>query len=122
MRYRGRGGRGRPPPRNAVLIGSSRQSGEGVINTERMVVDAESAVSTVPRLAEGIELIGEYQGSGFIQAPYIVRRADGQVIQLPRLLYLLAVSVDGQRDLAAIADALTVEFGKVVLPDQVAYL
>jgi putative peptide zinc metalloprotease protein len=79
-------------------------------------------VGTVPRLAEGIELIGEYQGSGFLQAPYIVRRADGQVIQLPRLLYLLVTNVDGQRDHAGIAGALTAEFGKVVQPDQVAYL
>jgi putative peptide zinc metalloprotease protein len=101
---------------------SSRESGEGVIDTERIVVDAESTVGTVPRLAEGIELIGEYQGSGFLQAPYIVRRADGQVIQLPRLLYLLATNVDGQRDHAGIAGALTAEFGKVVRPDQVAYL
>jgi putative peptide zinc metalloprotease protein len=79
-------------------------------------------VGTVPRLAEGVELIGEYQGSGFIQAPYIVRRADGQVIQLPRLLYLLAASVDGQRDHAGLASVLSAEFGKVVQADQVAFL
>ncbi len=87
-----------------------------------MVADSESPVVTVPRLAEGIELIGEYQGSGFLQAPYIVRRADGQVIQLPRLLYLLAASLDGQRDHARIAEALTAEFGKVVQPEQVEFL
>jgi putative peptide zinc metalloprotease protein len=79
-------------------------------------------VGTAPRLAEGIELIGEYQGSGFLQAPYIVRRTDGQVIQLPRLLYLLAESLDGQRDHAQIADELSAKFGKVVQPDQVEYL
>lgn len=79
-------------------------------------------MSTVPRLAEGIELIGEYQGSGFVQAPYIVRRADGQVIQLPRLLYLLAASVDGERDHERLASVLSAEFGKVVQPDQVAFL
>ncbi|HXT44431.1 MAG TPA: hypothetical protein VN748_09995 [Pseudonocardiaceae bacterium] len=79
-------------------------------------------MSTVPRLAEGIELIGEYQGSGFVQAPYIVRRADGQVIQLPRLLYLLAASVDGERDHERLASVLSAEFGKVVQPDQVSFL
>ena len=98
------------------------ESGEAVIDTERVVVDSGSAVSTVPRLAEGIELIGEYQGSGFIQAPYIVRRADGQVIQLPRLLYLLAASVDGERDHERLASVLSAEFGKLVQPDQVAFL
>jgi putative peptide zinc metalloprotease protein len=96
--------------------------GEGVIDTERVVVDSGSAVGTVPRLAEGVELIGEYQGSGFLQAPYIVRRADGQVIQLPRLLYLLAASLDGQRDHAQVASVLSAEFGKVVQAEQVAFL
>lgn len=96
--------------------------GEGVIDTERAVIDSGSDVGTVPRLAEGIELIGEYQGSGFVQAPYIVRRADGQVIQLPRLLYLLAASLDGERDYTRLASVLSAEFGKVVQPDQVAFL
>ncbi|MDQ2883764.1 MAG: hypothetical protein M3Y48_22060 [Actinomycetota bacterium] len=76
----------------------------------------------VPRLAPGVELIGEYQGSGFQEPKYIVRRADDQVIQLPRLLYLLATNLDGQRDLAQVADALSVEFGQVLQPQQVSYL
>jgi putative peptide zinc metalloprotease protein len=49
------------------------------------------------RLAEGIELVGEYKDSGFKTAPWIVRRADGQVVQLPRLLYLIAEHADGRR-------------------------
>jgi putative peptide zinc metalloprotease protein len=44
------------------------------------------------------------------------------VIQLSRLLYLLASSLDGQRDLYQIADILSAEFGKLVQPDQVSYL
>jgi len=98
------------------------KSGEGVIDTERMVADSGSAVGTVPRLADGIELIGEYQGSGFQEPPFIVRRADGQVIQLSRLLYLLAASVDGQRDQAQVAGVLSAELGKVVQAEQVAFL
>ncbi len=76
----------------------------------------------VPRLAEGIELIGEYQGSGFQEPKYILRRADGQVIQLPRLLYLLAATLDGKRDLHQVAAALSAEFGRVVQAEQVAFL
>ena len=79
-------------------------------------------MGTVPRLADGVELIGEYQGSGFQEPRYIVRRADGQVIQLPRLLYLLAASMDGQRDQAQVAGVLSTEFGKVVQAEQVAFL
>ncbi len=67
-------------------------------------------------------MIGEYQGSGFQDPRYIVRRADGQIIQLPPLLYVLAATLDTQRDLAQVAGVLSTEFGKVVLPEQVTYL
>jgi len=32
--------------------------------------------------AHGIELIGEFEGSGFKVTPHLARRADGQVVQL----------------------------------------
>ena len=51
-----------------------------------------------PRLAEGVELLGEYQGSGYSQPPSLVRRADGQVIQMSPLLYQVACRIDGTRD------------------------
>jgi putative peptide zinc metalloprotease protein len=105
-----------------VGVGIRVGEGDGVIDTERIAVDSESAVGTVPRLADGVELIGEYQGSGFQEPRYIVRREDGQVIQLPRLLYLLASNLDGQRDRAQVAIALSAEFGKVVTAEQVAFL
>ena len=56
-----------------------------------------------PRLAEGVELLGEYKGSGYSQPPSLVRRADGQVIQMSALLYQVACRIDGSRDPAAIA-------------------
>ncbi len=86
------------------------------------IIDTKRVVSGMPRLAEGIELIGEYRGSGFREPRYIVRRADGQVIQLPRLLFLLAASLDGQRHQEQVAGVLSAEFGKVVQAEQVAYL
>jgi putative peptide zinc metalloprotease protein len=107
-----------------VLRGSSWE--DVIIDTERVVLESESAADVVggrvPRLAEGTELIGEYQGSGFQEPKYILRRADGQVIQLPRLLYLLAAALDGQRDLSQVAAALSAEFGRVVQAQQVSFL
>ncbi len=67
-----------------------------------------------PSPAEGIELIGEYEGSGFIEAPYIARRADGQVIQLTQLLYLVAAQCDGSRTTHEIARRVSAEFGRTV--------
>ncbi|MFN2495801.1 MAG: hypothetical protein ABR608_07825 [Pseudonocardiaceae bacterium] len=76
----------------------------------------------VPQLAEGTELIGEYQGSGFQEPKYILRRADGQVIQVPHLLYLLASTMDGKRDVAQVAARLSGEFGRDLSVEQVSYL
>jgi putative peptide zinc metalloprotease protein len=51
----------------------------------------------VARLADGVELLGEYKGSGYSQPPSLVRRADGQVIQVSALLYRVACRIDGAR-------------------------
>ncbi len=60
-----------------------------------------------PRLADGVELIGEFEDSGFKEAPFIARRADGQVVQLPAMLFRLAEEVDGRRGYQEIADAFS---------------
>jgi putative peptide zinc metalloprotease protein len=75
-----------------------------------------------PRLADGIELVGEYQDSGFKDPPYIVRRADGQIIQLPQMLYALAEQVDGKRSYDEIAEAFSHAIGRGVTGDMVRML
>ena len=75
-----------------------------------------------PRLAEGIEMIGEYEGSGFKETPFLARRADGQTLQLTALLYSVAAHADGRRDEAAIATAVSEEIGRKVSPDNVRFL
>jgi putative peptide zinc metalloprotease protein len=75
-----------------------------------------------PRLAEGIDLIGEYSGSGFKETPYLARRADGQVLQLTRLLYLIAEGADGWRNFAQIAEEVSARFGRHVSADNIRYL
>ncbi len=88
----------------------------------RIESEANAPAAVAPQLASGIELIGEYQESGFKEPPYIARRADGQTIQMPRLLYLVAEEVDGDRDNAAIAERVTEKFGRRVSPDNVQVL
>ena len=75
-----------------------------------------------PRLAEGIELVGEYEGSGFKEPPYIARRADGQVIQLPKLLYILAEETDGQRSFDEIGSRVSERFGRGLSGENVRFL
>jgi putative peptide zinc metalloprotease protein len=75
-----------------------------------------------PRLAQGIDLIGEYEGSGFKEAPYIARRSDGQVIQLAPLLYLIAEASDGVRTNEEIAAAVSEAIKRGVSADNVRQL
>jgi putative peptide zinc metalloprotease protein len=65
-----------------------------------------------PRLAEGVELVGRFEDSGYKEPPYIARRADGQMIQLPHLLYLIAERADGTRSYEQIARDVTEAFGR----------
>jgi putative peptide zinc metalloprotease protein len=76
-------------------------------------------LAAVPRLASGVELLGVYQGSGYRQPPSLVRRADGQVIQMSPLLYQVTCRIDGSRDPAAIADLVSADIGRTLTADQV---
>jgi putative peptide zinc metalloprotease protein len=76
----------------------------------------------VPRLAEGVELLGEYKDSGYAQPPSLVRRPDGQVIQMSPLLYGVACRIDGSRDPSAIAGRVSADLGRSLTADQVRYL
>ena len=75
-----------------------------------------------PRLADGVELLGEYRDSGYSQPPSLVRRPDGQVIQMSPLLYGVTCRIDGFRDAAAIAELVSADIGRSLTADQVRYL
>src|SRR3954471_4084429 len=72
--------------------------------------------------AAGLELLGTVSGSGYKDGAALVRRADGQMVQLGPLLYALLEEVDGERDQDALADALTQRLGRRLEPGQVALL
>ena len=76
----------------------------------------------VLRRAEGIELIGEYEDSGFVDPPRIARRADGQVVQLTELLYAIAEAADGKRDVHEVAAVASERDGRPVSADNVTLL
>ena len=80
------------------------------------------------RPAGDLRLLGEYQGSGFTEPRFLVRRGDGQVIQLSRLLYLVAAAIaeggatDGGWDADRVAARVRAGFGREVTADNVRYL
>ena len=75
-----------------------------------------------PGWPTGVELLGEYKNSGYAQPPSLVRRPDGQVIQMSPLLYGVACRIDGSRDPAAIAGLISADLGRSLTADQVRYL
>ncbi len=65
------------------------------------------ALAGVPVRADGVELLGDLSGSGYRDTPSLVRRGDGQTLQLTPLLAALLDLVDGSRDADALAAALS---------------
>ena len=80
------------------------------------------ATPEVARLALGVELLGEFKDSGYDPPPFLVRRPDGQVIQMSRLLYLVAGLIDGVRSSTVIAELASAELGRSLGADQVRYI
>src|SRR5687767_10035502 len=83
---------------------------------------AAAAAAPPPRRAPGLELLGRYEDSGFKETPYLARRADGQVVQLSELLYLVAEAADGERDEAAIAAAVSARIDRLLTADNALFL
>jgi putative peptide zinc metalloprotease protein len=76
----------------------------------------------LPYLADGVELIGKYEGSGFRSAPYLVKRRDGQVIQVSELIFLVAAGIDISGDAEEVATHVSARYGREVSADNVRYV
>lgn len=74
------------------------------------------------RLVPGTELLGRYQGSGTADEAYLVRRPDGRMVQLSRLLYLVTGELDGHRTSAEVATAVSSRIGRRLAPADVEVL
>src|SRR3954466_16179491 len=86
-----------------------------------MTAIAEPPVAAVEALeqapltpAEGLELLGEVHGSGYKDGACLVRRADGQMVQLGPLMYGLLECADGRRDHEELAGAMSQRLGRRV--------
>lgn len=87
-------------------------------------VDFNGAVtpsSPAPVLADDVELIGEYQGSGSRRASWLLRR-DGRTIEVSPLLYLVCANLVPGRSFADVATAVGDASGRTATVADVAYL
>ncbi|MGH1561317.1 MinD/ParA family ATP-binding protein [Mumia sp. DW29H23] len=66
------------------------------------------------RRAPGLRMLGESKGSGFKQPTYLVRRGDGQVVQVSELLYHVVGELTVGRDNVSIADAVSQSYGRTL--------
>src|SRR3954470_24758172 len=73
---------------------------------------AAAAEETPSARAEGLELLGAVSGSGYKDGAALVRRADGQMVQLGPLMYALLEAIDGARDHDALAVVMSERLGR----------
>src|SRR4051794_32189486 len=72
--------------------------------------------------AEGLELLGAVSGSGYKDGAALVRRADGQMVQLGPLMYAVLEAIDGTRDHDALAVVMSERLGRRLDAEHVARL
>ncbi|HUP99775.1 MAG TPA: hypothetical protein VM093_04880 [Aeromicrobium sp.] len=94
-----------------VVNGPSSARGEGV---GAVTVDPD-----VPVRADGVQLIGELEGSGYREPVALARRSDGQTIQLTPLVYLVLEAIDGRSSYADVARTVSERFGRAVSDENV---
>ena len=80
---------------------------------------APAPTMLVPARAAGVQLVGEMRGSGYRVPPALVRRRDGQSLQLTPLLYAIMQCVDGARTTEQIAADVSAKVGRAVTPSDV---
>jgi hypothetical protein len=90
-------------------------SGEAPASTTR-------TTHSIVERSDGLDLIGEFKESGFDEPPRLVRRPDGQMVQLTKLLFTTLEAVDGSRDHAAIAAEVSRTLGRKATADNVEFL
>src|SRR5687767_2192680 len=74
---------------------------------------AEPVAAALDR-ADGIELLGHVHGSGYESGACLVRRADGQMVQLGPLMYALLECIDGERHISELSRCVSEKLGRDV--------
>lgn len=92
------------------------------MTTEAVVNEPAAPVQAGLRRADGVELIGEMAGSGYRIPPSLVRRGDGQTVQLTPLLYALMREIDGHRGPAEVSAAVSGATDRSVNEDNIRQL
>lgn len=101
------------PPASSVPVSSPSASSTHTVSAQA------AGTLEAPVRADGVQLLGETKGSGYREAPSLVRRADGQTLQLTPLLYLVLEAIDGTRGLEEIASRASAASGRLISAENI---
>ena len=65
---------------------------------------------SIPRLADDVRLLGRYPGSGFREPRYLIERRDQRMLQVSRLLFIVAANLDGRHSPQEVADRVSTQY------------
>ena len=74
------------------------------------------------QLPEGLQLLGPVKGSGIREPTYLLRRQDGQIVQVSELLHLVVSAVVPGRTAKQVADVVSGAYGRTLTTDGLAHL
>lgn len=96
--------------------------GEGNGHAEDGHRIGEQGVGAPLERAGDLELLGPFAHSGHRRAPALVRRGDGQIVQLTPLLYEVLAAIDGRRGYKQIATAVGEKIDRVATAEDIRFL
>jgi putative peptide zinc metalloprotease protein len=76
----------------------------------------------LPRLADDVRLLGSCPGSGYREPRYLIERPDQQMLQLSRLLFLVAANLDGRRSVEEVADRVSTQYRRRLTTEGLEFL
>lgn len=87
-----------------------------------MTTDSSTAPAPQWARAKGIQLLGAASGSGLVDTTYLVRRGDGQLLQVSELLHLVVRELAPGRSPEDVASAVSRFYGRRLTVDGLAHL
>lgn len=91
---------------------------EGETQTEQLT----EADTTRWRVPSDLRMLGQVQGSALLKPHYLLRRGDGQVVQVSELLNTVVSEMDPERSPDEVAQAVSVAYGRSLTVDGLSHL
>jgi putative peptide zinc metalloprotease protein len=77
---------------------------------------------SIPRLADDVRLLGRYPGSGFREPRYLIERRDQRMLQVSRLLFIVAANLDGRHSPDEVAARVSTQYRRRLTTEGLQFL